>query len=235
MTSTLAIMAAGRGTRMEHLTKDTPKHLLSILGRPFLDYLIDRGRIAGFSRILIVAGYQSDAFQRYQEVEGVEVVVQSDLEKRYGTAAAIAAVRTQVGQSNFAAIAGDNLYSIADLRKLTIDTTTTWLGGYKTAAWKGMGVLKLNEDGNLERIIEKPTTFVGDVINASLYLFTPGIFAAIDKLSPSVRGEYEITDAINLLAETEPVNVFELEERWYDFTTPSDIPKIEKALQQELQ
>jgi dTDP-glucose pyrophosphorylase len=93
-----------------------------------------------------------------------------------------------------------------------------------------MGVLMLNPDGYLDRIVEKPDTFVGDLANASIYLFTPKIFQAIESIGPSPRGEYELTDAINEVAKHEPVNVFELEERWLDLTAPSDIPKIEKAL-----
>jgi dTDP-glucose pyrophosphorylase len=95
-----------------------------------------------------------------------------------------------------------------------------------------MGILKQKDDGSLDRIIEKPVTFVGDLINASLYLFTPKIFDAIAEITPSPRGEYELTDAINLIASREPVNVFELEDRWLDLTAPTDIGKIEKALQQ---
>ncbi|MBI4092344.1 MAG: NTP transferase domain-containing protein [Candidatus Kerfeldbacteria bacterium] len=230
MTSTVVIMAAGRGTRMKGLANDRPKHLLTVLGRPFLDHLLDRLKQAGFRDIVMVTGHQNHAFQPYQGRRGIRLVEQQLLHERYGTAAAVESAREAVGQAPFAVVSGDNLYSVDDLRKVTIDSASAWIGGYKTAAWQGMGILKLKNDGALEKIIEKPQNFVGDLINASLYLFTPAIFEIIERLQPSPRGEYEITDAVNALAAREPVNVFELEDRWLDLTTPSDIPKIEKAL-----
>lgn len=229
MISTAVVMAAGKGTRMGELTRTTPKHLLPILGRPFLEYTFERLRAAGFVRIIVCVQYLAEAFDRYAD-DGIIIVRQPDNGK-YGTAAVIEAVRSSVGDQPFACIAGDNLYSAADLKKASANTSATWVGGFRTAAWRGMGILKQNAEGYLESIIEKPATFVGDMVNASLYQFTPSIYAAVDGLMPSVRGEYEITDAINTLAGQELVNVFELEERWYDLTTPEDIGKIERALQ----
>ncbi len=225
-------MAAGRGTRMQHLAKDRPKHLLTVLGRPFLDHLLDRLRAAGFSRLVVVTGHQNHAFEEYRSVPDVVLVEQRMWRERYGTATSVESAKDAVGDRPFAVVAGDNLYSVNDLRKMTIETPAMWVGGYRTAAWQGMGILKLKEDGSLDRIIEKPQTFVGDLINASLYHFTPGIFDVIEHLSPSPRGEYEITDAINHIAGKETVDVFTLEDRWHDLTSPDDIRKIENALRQ---
>ncbi len=230
MTTTVVVMAAGKGTRMKDLTVDRPKHLLSVLGRPFFDHLLDRLRAAGFTDIVVITGYHCQAFAPYASMPDVRLVEQRAWKERYGTAAAVESVKAAVGSRPFAVIAGDNVYSVNDLRKMTIDSSSFWVGGYRTAAWQGMGILKLKEDGALERIVEKPTTFVGDLINASLYLFTPKVFSVIEQLEPSPRGEYEITDAINTVAAVEPVEVFELEDRWLDLTAPTDIPKIEQAL-----
>ncbi|MBI4426828.1 MAG: NTP transferase domain-containing protein [Candidatus Kerfeldbacteria bacterium] len=231
MTETVVIMAAGRGTRMGELTADRPKHLLPVLGRPFLDHTLDRLRTAGFRETIIVTGHKNHAFAPYEQMPGIRLVEQQQLHHRYGTAAAVETVKSLVGDRVFAVIAGDNLYGANDLRKMTIDSDSIWVGGYKTAAWQGFGILKLTEDGLLDRIVEKPTTFVGDLVNASIYLFTPKIFEAIESIGLSPRGEYELTDAVNVVAGSEPVNVFELEDRWLDLTKPEDIAKIERALQ----
>lgn len=229
MTKTIAIMAAGRGTRMKHLTAGGPKHLLPILGRPFLEYTLDRVRAAGFDDIVIVVGHYPGAFEKYRREPGIRIIEQDLQNGRYGTAAVIERLRNEVPET-FACIAGDNLYSVDDLRKATIDATACWLGGYRTAAWRGMGILKLDAEGYLETIVEKPATFVGDLVNASLYLFTSKIFEAVADVQPSPRGEYEITDAINAIARQEHINVFELEKRWLDLTAPEDIEKIGQAL-----
>lgn len=227
-------MAAGRGTRMKDLTKDLPKHLLPVLGRPFLDYTIERLRVAGFSRIVILKGHNGHAFSMYDNQPDIIQIEQPRWHDRYGTAAAVEAVKSVVGDEPFAVIAGDNLYSADDLKKLRDFSGRMIIGGYRTKRWQGMGILKRRPDGTLEKIMEKPQEFVGDLINASMYLFTPAIFPVIERLDPSPRGEYEITDAINQVAAREPVAVAVLEHRWLDLTAPSDIPKIEAALKSVL-
>jgi len=230
MVSTVVIMAAGRGTRMKELTHDKPKHLLPVLGRPFLDYTLDRLRQAGFTKIIILIGHQSQAFSIYHDVPDITLLEQHRFHEKYGTAAAVENMKAVVGDEPFAVIAGDNLYSANDLQQLREFSGRMMIGGYKTEQWQGMGILKQKPDGTLDQIIEKPAEFVGDIINASLYLFTPAIFPIIEQLQPSSRGEYEITDAINQMAEREAVDVLTLQDRWLDLTAPSDIPKIEAAL-----
>lgn len=230
MISTVVVMAAGRGSRMKELTQDKPKHLLPVLGRPFLDYTLDRLRQAGFTDIVILIGHQGQAFSIYQNIPDIRLVEQQRFHERYGTAAAIENVKIAVGDKPFAVIAGDNLYSANDLAKLRAESNRMLIGGFKTEQWQGMGILKQQPDGTLDQIIEKPKEFVGDLINASLYRFTPDIFAVIERLLPSPRGEFEITDAINIVAKNEPVDVVVLEDRWLDLTAPTDIPKIEEAL-----
>lgn len=223
-------MAAGRGTRMKELAQDKPKHLLPVLGRPFLDYTLDRLRQAGFTNIIILIGHQKQAFSTYDGVPDIHLLEQHRFHERYGTAAAVENMKAVVGDEPFAVIAGDNLYTANDLNKLRQYSGRMIIGGYKTEQWQGMGILKRKSDGTLEQIIEKPKEFVGDLINASMYLFAPAIFPIIEALSPSPRGEYEITDAINVVAKREPVEVLYLEDRWLDLTAPTDISKIEAAL-----
>lgn len=51
------ILAGGRGTRMQPITKDRPKPMVPVLGRPFLEYQIEQLREQGFERVLILLGY----------------------------------------------------------------------------------------------------------------------------------------------------------------------------------
>lgn len=223
-------MAAGRGTRMKELTHDKPKHLLPVLGRPFLDYTLDRLRQAGFTKIIILVGHQSHAFSIYHDAPDIQLLEQHRFHERYGTAAAVENMKAVVGDDPFAVIAGDNLYSAKDLQRVREFSGRMMIGGYTTEQWQGMGILQQKPDGSLDQIVEKPAEFVGDIINASLYVFTSAIFPVIEQLQPSPRGEFEITDAINQVAQAEKVDVLTLQDRWLDLTSPSDIAKIEAAL-----
>ncbi|TMJ23351.1 MAG: histidinol phosphate phosphatase, partial [Alphaproteobacteria bacterium] len=65
MTVTQAVcLVGGRGTRLGALTDSTPKPLLEVGGRPFLDYLVHEARRFGLTRLLLLSGYQSGEIER---------------------------------------------------------------------------------------------------------------------------------------------------------------------------
>jgi histidinol-phosphate phosphatase family protein len=59
------ILAGGRGERMRPLTDDRPKAMIEFHGRPFLAYMIEMLRDAGFERVLLLLGYKAESIQRY--------------------------------------------------------------------------------------------------------------------------------------------------------------------------
>jgi NDP-sugar pyrophosphorylase family protein len=56
----VVILAAGRGTRMKALTKELPKPMLPLAGKPLLEHILDRCRAAGFASALLVTGYRGE-------------------------------------------------------------------------------------------------------------------------------------------------------------------------------
>ena len=84
----------------------------------------------------------------------------------------------------------------------------------------------------LKEIIEKPKEFVGNLINTSLYKFTPAMFEKLPLIGRSPRGEYEITDVISLLAKDGRVKVKILQDNWMDFGRPEDIEKFSEEFLQ---
>ena len=89
----------------------------------------------------------------------------------------------------------------------------------------------LIEDGRiLKKIVEKPKSFVGNLVNVGLYKFTKDIFKVLDNLKKSERGEYELTDAISFLAKKGKVKVITLKDYWLDLGGLDDIPNVEQFL-----
>ena len=78
----------------------------------------------------------------------------------------------------------------------------------------------------MEKVIEKPKRHVGNLINVGLYKFTPDILEKISKIQLSERGEYELTDAVNLLAKENKVKVKKIQDFWLDFGNPADIIRV---------
>jgi bifunctional UDP-N-acetylglucosamine pyrophosphorylase/glucosamine-1-phosphate N-acetyltransferase len=88
------------------------------------------------------------------------------------------------------------------------------------------------ENGRLKKIAEKPQNPKSNLINAGLFIFTPAIFSEIRKTKKSVRGEYEITDTLNSIAEKEEVLVYVLKDYWIDIGVPQDLLKASELLPQ---
>ena len=78
--------------------------------------------------------------------------------------------------------------------------------------------------------IEKPKEFYGNLTNIGLYKFTPDIWKALDQIGLSPRGEYELTDAISILAKQGKVKFLKLKEYWLDLGCKEDIPKVTEAI-----
>ena len=244
MITKVVIAAAGQGTRMLHLSDNKSKHLISVQDRPFLAYLLDNILKAGYKEIILVAGYREDLIREFvksYKFDGadfnIEIVNQFDIlgpkEKEYGTACPIKCVKNLVKNENFISLCGDNFYAVEDLKAMNIDDKFCYIAGLRQAHPEKYGVLiparsAGGEDGDdfLEKIIEKPKEFVGDLINTSLYKFTPEIFEKVFSIEKSPRGEYEITDAISLLAKEKRVKIKKISNFWMDFGMPEDVEKL---------
>lgn len=233
------IAAAGRGTRMLELSKDKPKHLIEVLGKPFLYYVLNNLKKAGISEIILVVGYIRPAMdqfiKKYQNEFNITLVDQFEMfgEEKYGTSVPIEAVKNIIGNNDFLAIYGDNLYSPRDIRRFEETDDYNYIGVLRHDHPEKYGVAIADENNFLTKIIEKPKEFVSDLINTGIYKFTPEVFDIVEKITPSPRGEYELTDAVQTLAERHRMKVLTLEDYWMDFGRPEDIPIVEKFLKEQ--
>lgn len=233
----VVIAAAGQGTRMKHLTKYKSKHLINVCQKPFLCYLLDNLLKAGYAEIILVVGFAADLMGKFLKKYGYKARVVNQFailgpkEKEYGTLCPLKCVKDIVGRENFVAVYGDNLFSVDDLRAFRLNDNFCYVAGLLSETPEKYGVL-IEDDGFLKEIIEKPKEYVGNLINSGLYKFTPEVFDKIPDVKLSPRGEYELTDAISLLARERKVKIKRLKDFWLDFGNPGDIVKISKFLQQ---
>ncbi len=242
MIKKVVVSAAGQGTRMLHLSEDKSKHLINVDKRPFLAYLLDNILKAGYQEIILVVGYREDLIKEFlknyyfdNDKFNISVVNQFDIlgpkEKEYGTACPIKCVEDLIRNENFISLCGDNFYAVDDLKAMNIDDEYTYVAGLENEHPEKFGVLIKDGEDFLEKIIEKPKEFVGNLINTSLYKFTPEIFKKVFEIGKSQRGEYEITDAISLLAIEKKVKVKKINNFWMDFGSPEDVGKLSKFLE----
>ena len=246
MITKVVIAAAGQGTRMLGLSKDKSKHLICVQDRPFLAYLMDNLVAAGYSDIILVVGFKKELMEDFKndflscskavkdsgvaDKIKIQIIDQHEIlgpkEKEYGTACPVKCVKDVVGKENFIYVYGDNLFSVEDLKSMNINDEFCYIAGLKQEHPEKYGVLIEDGDDFLEKIIEKPKEFVGDLINAGLYKFTPEVFDKISEVKKSSRGEYEITDTISLLAKDKRVKIKKIKDYWHDFGNPADVEKL---------
>lgn len=234
----VVIAAAGQGTRMLELSKNKSKHLIEVEKRPFLAYVLDNLMQAGYNDITLVVGFKENLMEEFRKeflkytesLMRIKLINQHKIlgprEKEYGTACPIKCVKDEIGGENFIYLYGDNLFSINDLKSMNIDDDFCYIAGLRHKNPEKYGVLIRDGEDFLEKIIEKPKKFVGDLINAGLYKFTPEIFEKLPLVKESSRGEYEITDAISLLAQDKKVKIKEIKDFWLDFGNPEDVKKV---------
>ena len=236
MIKKVVIFAAGRGTRMLDLAKDKPKHLIEVNNKPFLYYLLDNLKQAGFSEIIMVVGYKpefmTDFVKNFHKDIDIKIINQFDIlgEDEYGTACPLKCVKDLIGDESFLAINGDNLYSVEDLRRFNIDDKYNYIAGLPHECPEKYGVLQAGDDNFLESVVEKPEKPISNLINTGLYKFTPGVFNYLSKITLSPRGEHELTDVVNLLAKEKKVKTMKLKGIWLDLGKPDDVKKVEEYL-----
>ena len=226
------VLAAGEGVRLQPLTLTRPKHLINVGGKPILEHCLNAVKACGISEVIIVVNYMAEAIRRYfGSGEGfglkIEYVKQPAV---LGTGNAVSVVEPCV-QEDFVLIYGDLLFTSEALRKVlslyNAKKLAAALAVVPVEHPEDYGIVELEAEGSVKRIVEKPSLgeAPSNLANAGLYVFSMEIFEKAKRISASSRGEWEITDAIELLLkEGKPVFAAEIpRDNWFDVGRPWDL------------
>lgn len=210
------ILAAGEGKRMHPLTFTRPKVMLPIANKPILEWNCLNAIAAGLTEFVFVVGYKSEMVRNYfgdgtNWNASIEYVNQG---KALGTAHALGTVENFV--DDFIVLCGDTIFGEEDFQNIAKNKMSMGLVEVEDA--KEYGIVKL-EGKRIVQIHEKMENPISNVINAGIYHFDSNIFGYIHKTGKSPRGEYEITDSINLLIKEESMEGIFLKE-WRDVVYP---------------
>jgi len=210
------ILAAGEGNRMHPLTYTRPKVMLPIAGKPILEWNLLNARAAGLKEFIFVVSYKSEMVREYfgdgkpWNVK-INYVNQG---KAMGTAHAIGTVEPFV--SDCIVLCGDTIFGTNDIKQIAKKGTK--IGLVKIDNPTEYGIVEL-KGKHVVKIYEKMDHPLSNVINAGIYHFNKYIFDFIQKTEKSPRGEFEITDSINMLVSKEPMEGVFLKE-WRDVVYP---------------
>jgi len=218
------VLAAGQGTRMGPLTRNTPKVMLPIANEPVLSHVIRSAREAGIKEFVLVVGYGANLIKDYFG-DGSEMGVNIEYirqEKQLGTADAVRSAQELV-DDRFLVLNGDIIASASHISNLIAQKSDVVMTARNVINPSEYGVLEI-QNNRVFRIIEKSQNPPTNLANAGIYIFPLSIFDAIRRTPLSVRKEYEITDSLQLLIdEGADVDYLELRDKWMDIGRPWDL------------
>lgn len=257
------ILARGLGTRMRQQDESVAldekqaeiaasgmKAMIFINGRPFLDYVLSELADAGFTKVCLVIGPEHHAIRDYYcslSASRIEISFAIQ-EKPIGTADAVLAAESFAGDDRFLIINSDNYYPLRAFEMIRTLRGAGLVGfererlvfesNFPRERVLKFAVMKLDENGFVERVYEKPDEEVvkqiGEEIFVSMtcWLFTKKIFEACRNITFSKRNELELADAIQYAIDVldERFKLLPIHAGVLDLSSRADIASVAEVL-----
>jgi len=233
------VLAAGKGTRLRPLTEDKPKVMVEVDDKPLLTHSFEQLLELGAEELIVVVGYQKqDIISHFgDEFESVPITYTHQREQK-GLAHALLTAEEHV-EDDFMLMLGDNIFraNLEDVVKRQREQRTDAAFLVEEVPWEEAsryGVCDTNDYGEIVEVIEKPEDPPSNLVMTGFYTFSPAIFHAAKLVQPSDRGEYEISDAIDLLLQSgRTIDAIRLDGWRIDVGYSEDRDEAERRLQAE--
>ena len=208
------VLAGGAGSRLHPITLGVSKQLLAVYDKPMIYYPISVLMLAGIRDILIITTPEDQAsFQRLLG-DGSRYGVNFTYAvqpKPEGLAQAFLIGKDFIGSDNTALVLGDNIFYGAHLSKLVRAAAERREGatvfGYYVCDPERFGVVEFDESGNAVSIEEKPKVPKSNYAVTGLYFYDNDVVKIAETITPSARGELEITAVNNAYLERGKLHV----------------------------
>jgi len=198
------ILAGGKGTRLERLTKVTNKHLVPVGELPMIEYPLNTIKQIGIDTINVVTGGENfEDIAKYLGIVHPKVHFSIHYQPEpSGIAHALSFTEYFVGKEKLAVILGDNIfeenfYEAAKKFEESDYGAMLFLKKVSTDNAKHFGCANIDKE-KIISIEEKPKKPTSNLAVTGLYFYDLSVFDKIKKLKPSARGELEITDVNNM-------------------------------------
>lgn len=228
------IPVAGFGTRLRPHTYTIPKVLLNVAGKPIIAHILDSLVAHGIEEVTIIVGHMGDQVEAY--VRSHYPTIRPTFVEQgepLGLGHAIWCARSTFSDHPIFIILGDTIFD-ADLETL-FGLQTSAIGVKYVEDPRRFGVVELDADGRVLRLVEKPAEPPSNLAIVGLYLIhnTPLLVECLEYLiahDRRTKGEYQLTDALQCMVEQgESIAVFPIE-GWYDCGKPEALLETNRFL-----
>ena len=210
------ILAGGSGTRLYPLTRVTSKQLLPVYDKPMIYYPLSTLMLAGIRDILIISTPADTP--RFRDLLGdgsnfgikLSYAVQPSPD---GLAQAFIIGKEFIGDDEGAMVLGDNIFygngfsKILKNAVMDAENNIATVFGYHVSDPQRFGVVEFDEYGKVISIEEKPTKPKSSFAVTGLYFYPKGVSEKSEQITPSCRGELEITSLNNMYLQQDALHV----------------------------
>jgi len=234
------VLCAGKGTRLRPLTFTNAKPLIPIANKPTIMYSLEKIKAAGITEIGIIVN--PDNKKDFENVLGngheigmeISYIVQ---ENPKGLAHAVAISEEFIGDDDFLMYLGNNLVNtdlegfIHEFKNQKHDSFVL-LTPVEVPTRCGIAVM---DDSKIVNVVEKPKDPPSNLAIIGVYIFNSSVFEAIKNITPSWRGELEITDAIQwLISNNKNVGAHVIYGWWKDTGKPEDLIEANRTILEKI-
>jgi len=230
------IPVAGVGTRLRPHTFSHPKVLLNVAGKPIIGHIMDKLIDAGIDEAIVIVGYLGSMVEEWLRKNYSIRFTFVNQTERLGLAHAVWMCKPHVSRDEpLFIILGDTIFDV-DLQAV-LKSPVSSLGVHEVEDPRRFGVA-VTENGKIVKLVEKPDEPVSKLAIVGLYFLrnAGSLFSSIDYVIENgikTKGEYQLTDALQLMIERqEPFTTF-LVSGWYDCGKPETLLSTNETLLQK--
>jgi mannose-1-phosphate guanylyltransferase len=175
------LLAAGFGSRLGDLTKETPKPLLNVGDKPILAFCLDQLWKVGITEVVVNTHYLADKIQKFVDSYDTQLrILLSHEEHLLGTAGTLKKHINYLAEEDFVVMHADNYFAdsfssfVTDHKSRRVGKFGS-LGTFESPNPQNCGVLVLNPDKTVLEFHEKIANPPTNIANAAIYIFTPEV------------------------------------------------------------
>ena len=208
------ILAGGLGTRLYPSTLAISKQLLPVYDKPMIYYSLSMLMLAGIRDILLISTERDVPLYQQLLGDGTQWGIELSYavqESPRGLAEAFILGKSFIGKERCCMVLGDNIFFGHGLREELHSAASNETGATIFAYWvakpEAFGVVSLNTEGKVLNIEEKPKQPKSNWAVTGIYFYDNKVIDYAESLTPSARGELEITDINNLYLQEQQLDV----------------------------